>query len=309
MIEHAFFLSLLVVTTGNILHAQQLVPNRSFEEVLQCPSDHSQLAGTAFWFDPTGISEGSPDYFHSCATASTHSTPLSVVGFQAPVDGEGYTGIYLYEGSQVLANWREYLQVELLEPLAADQCYHFIAHANLSDISSRTTNALGVRFYTEAVQLNNPYPPGDLPHLELPSGTFLNTDDWTPLEGTYIATGGERFLMIGNYLDNANTTVQQLSTNGSFVYALIDDVSLTPCTTTGMLEHARRPTLLIRGEELHFSDLPPGAHFRMVDPSGRLIALGPVQAGTITLPHVAFGMLILTVQVDGRSWHYKVALH
>lgn len=34
-------------------HAQQLVPNPGFEELLQCPDFQSQLDRTAHWFDPS----------------------------------------------------------------------------------------------------------------------------------------------------------------------------------------------------------------------------------------------------------------
>jgi hypothetical protein len=282
---------------------QNLVPNPGFEDLLQCPTGPSQLAGTAFWFDPNNNVQGTPDYFHGCATG-THSTPVSFLGFQEPADGEGYAGIFLYEGSQVLADWREYLQAELLEELTADRCYQFSVLANLADNSSRTTNALGVRFYNEAVQLPDPFIPGDEPHLELPPGTFLNTTDWTALQGTYFASGGERFLMIGNYRDNANTTVQQLSTNGNFAYAFIDAVSLVPCVPT-TLPGTTRPELLIRKGALSLVGVPADAPFRVIDALGRTVAEGRMMDGDIALPSNAQGLLILSVAANDRAWHYK----
>jgi hypothetical protein len=213
-------------------------------------------------------------------------------------------GIFLYEGSQVLADWREYLQAELLEELTEDRCYQFSVLANLADNSSRTTNALGVRFYNEAVQLPDPFIPGDEPHLELPPGTFLNTTDWTALQGTYIASGGERFLMIGNYRDNANTTVQQLSTNGNFAYAFIDAVSLVPCVPT-TLPGTTRPELLIRKGALSLVGVPADAPFRVIDALGRTVAEGRMMDGDIALPSNAQGLLILSVAANDRAWHYK----
>lgn len=280
---------------------QELVPNGGFEEVLQCPSDHSQLDRTAFWFDPSV--NGTPDYFNACATNAWFSTPQNVVGFQAPVDGESYAGIYLYEGSQVLNNWREYVQVGLLEALVAERCYRLILHANLSDNSSRTTDALGARFYSDSVLLPNPYPPGDVPHLSLPPGTFLSSDSWTVLEGEYIAMGGERFLMIGNYRDNANTTVQQLSTNGSFAYAHIDAVSLTPCASLGFGQGApRRPIAFIAGGHLCISDPGLGAmRYRLSDAAGRIVADGVIQHEDVVLRSPLMGIYVLEL-TDGTTW-------
>lgn len=284
---------------------QNLVPNPSFEEVLQCPNGPSQLAGTAFWFDPTGNLTGTPDFFHACGSG-THTAPSNFLGFQEPVEGLGHAGLFLYEGSQVLANWREYIQVELLETLVENRCYHVRVHVNLSDNSSRTTDAVGLRFYPEAVQLPNPFIPGDEPHLELASGTFLNTTDWTVLEGDYIAQGGERFLMIGNYRDNANTTVQQLSTNGNFAYALIDDVSVMLCLNTGLDHTSQQPQLTLGPHGLVLADPPPKALFRMLDAAGRLLAHGSVGDGTIAYPQDHSGMIILSVMAPGTAWHYRV---
>ncbi len=291
---------LLALLAGPVATAQELVPNGGFEEVLQCPSDHSQLDRTAFWFDPSV--NGTPDYFHACATNAWFSTPQNVAGSQAPFDGEAYAGIYLYEGSQVLNNWREYLQVGLLETLVAERCYRLVLHANLSDISSRTTDALGARFYSDSVLLPNPYPPGDVPHLSLAPGTFLNSGSWTVLEGEYIATGGERFLMIGNYRDNANTTVQQLSTNGSFAYAHIDAVSLTPCASLGLGQGApRRPIASIVGGHLCIRDPGIGAlRFRLSDAAGRTVADGVIQHDDVPIRSSLRGIYVLEL-TDGSA--------
>ncbi|MFZ1694292.1 MAG: hypothetical protein WAT74_13925 [Flavobacteriales bacterium] len=283
-----------------LARAQELVPNGGFEDVLQCPDDHSQLDRTASWFDPSV--NGTPDYFHACATNGWFSTPQNVVGSQEPVDGEAYAGIYLYEGSQVLNNWREYLQVGLMEALVAERCYRLILHANLSNNSSRTTDALGVRFYSDSVLLPNPYPPGDMPHLSLAPGTFLTSDSWTVLEGEYIATGEERFLMIGNYRDNANTTVQQLSTNGSFAYAYIDAVSLTPCTSLGLGQGApRTPIASIVGGHLCIRDPGLGAmRFRLSDATGRIVADGMIQDECVVLRSPLIGVYVLEL-TDGSA--------
>jgi len=285
---------------------QNLVPNPGFEELLQCPTGPSQLAGTAFWFDPTGNMQGTPDLFHSC-TSGTHSTPVSFLGFQEPADGEGHAGIFLYEGSQVLANWREYLQVELLEELVAHKCYLFSVLANLADNSSRTTDALGVRFYQEAVLLPNAFPPGDEPHLELPPGTFLNTTDWTPLEGTYIASGGERYLMIGNYRNNANTTVQQLSTNGNFAYAFIDAVSLEPCIPTSAHAPPSHGIQLIMGADgFEILGAGPGAQYSICDPLGRILQIGRIAGSRLDPAVGARGMIMLTILDGDGIAHFKV---
>jgi hypothetical protein len=288
--------------------AQELVPNGSFEDVLQCPNGPSQLAGTAFWFDPTGNLTGTPDFFHACGSG-THTAPANFLGFQEPAEGDGYAGIFLYEGSQVLANWREYVQVELLETMVQDRCYHVRVKANLSDNSSRTTNALGLRFYPEAVFLPNPFAPGDEPHLELPAGTFLNTTDWTLLEGDYLAAGGERFLMIGNYRDNANTTVQQLSTNGNFAYAFIDAISVVPCIPTDVPAlPASSVRIQLNGRSIELHGIDPGATYRITDRVGRQLRTGGLAEGRIELGPSLRDMVVLSVYEGSSVRHFTFIL-
>ena len=87
----AFIVAVLAMYGG--AHAQQLVPNPGFEELLQCPDFQSQLDRTAHWFDPSA--GGTPDYFHACG-APLYSVPDNAAGVQDPVSGQAYAGIFLW---------------------------------------------------------------------------------------------------------------------------------------------------------------------------------------------------------------------
>lgn len=285
------------------LAAQNLIPNPGFEEVLLCPDFQSQLDRTAFWFDPS--EGGTPDFYHACATDAWFSTPQSTVGFQEPADGQGYSGIFLWFGN-VLNEWREFIEVELTEPLVADRCYHLTLHANLADYSGHTTDALGARFYPDSVLLTNPFPPGEAPHIELVEGSFLSREDWTILEGDYIAMGGERFVMIGNYRTDAETSTQALTggppNTGNFAYALIDAMSLVECTTLNVGDDVPanwRP--FVHAGSISFLGTPPrGSRYRMLDSTGRVLGQGRITSNTIPLPGNIEGVLLFECE-DGRS--------
>ncbi len=88
---------------------QNLVPNGGFEEVLECPDFQSQLDRTAHWFDPSEM--GTPDYYHACGDP-WYSVPDNTVGFQEPVDGQAYVGMFLW--IYLLEDVRELIEVELL---------------------------------------------------------------------------------------------------------------------------------------------------------------------------------------------------
>lgn len=94
-----FLLCFLPVLIG----AQNLVPNCSFEDTLQCSSGFDLEGVSKYWMNPNG---GTPDYFHKC---SGH-VPSHPVGYQWGKRGKkAYAGIITYNGN----NGREYVSIEL----------------------------------------------------------------------------------------------------------------------------------------------------------------------------------------------------
>jgi hypothetical protein len=293
--------------------AQNLVPNGGFEEVIDCPDWQSQLDRTAFWFDPS--EGGTPDYYHACATNAWYATPGSTVGFQETVDGQAYAGIFLWI-EDVLTNWREYLEVGLASPLVQGQCYRLSLRANLADFSGFTTDALGVCLAQDSILAGDPYPPGIVPQVLLSPGTFLDRDAWTLLQGDFIAQGGERFLMIGNFSWDAQTTTPALPdgppNTGDFAYALVDAVSLTPCSaiTIGLEEQEAG---LVQGTVL-FTDrlevnmgVAPDGHYSVLDAQGRLMCVGSITDSSVDTANWSQGPYVVEIRsIRGRVWRRAV---
>lgn len=293
----------LALLLGATIHAQELVPNGGFEEMLQCPDFQGQLDRTAFWFDP---GPATPDYFHACAGNGWFSTPQSLHGFQEPFEGQARAGEFIWIGYAAGAEQREYMEVELLEPLVKDRCYQLRLRVNLADFSGCTTDAFGARFYADSVLLPNLFPPGDPPHIALPAGTFLDRDEWTLFEGEYIASGGERFLMLGNFLFDAQTTTLPLTggpaNTGTWVYVFIDAVSLTPCGAMSSAESSSTgaPRPVISDGALRWTGaLEPGSRYRLRDTTGRLVAEGNIGSAPIPLG-IAPGSIVI-VECIGRG--------
>ncbi|MBP6310680.1 MAG: hypothetical protein KA408_00305 [Flavobacteriales bacterium] len=282
--------------------AQNLVPNPSFEERLLCPDFQSQLDRTAFWFDPS--EDGTPDYYHEC-NGGLYSVPNSTVGFQQSVQGKAYVGIFLWI-ENVLTDWREYIEVELMSELQAGECYRFHMYANLADFSGRTTDALGVHFYPDSVLRNDPYPPGEVPHLALSSGTYLDREEWTVLEGEYTAAGGERFLMIGNYEWNAQTSTEVVpggpANTGNFVYCLVDSVTLTPCVQTSIqdpfLSDNEEPIIVNvqDGRIVMHGSMGANAVYSITDQMGKQVAQGACSDQFISTARFVPGIYFLEVR-------------
>lgn len=68
------------------------------------------------------------------------------------------------------------------------------------------------------------------PQINNSSGYF-DSLNWTLVSGTYIASGGENWIVIGNFKDDATTSTSVYNSLGApSCYVYIDNVSLTPCT-------------------------------------------------------------------------------
>jgi len=202
------------------LLSQNIVPNGNFETLVACPTNLSQITNTSNWFAPSG---GTPDYFHMC---SDTAYPGFLLGYQQPHSGDAYVGIYL--GSPI-NNYREYLEVQLQTPLIAGQTYQLSYYANAAH-TKYTSDDIQAYFSSTFISTNsNNQLFSVTPQLVNTPGNYLDTLNWTLIQGNFIATGFETHLLIGNFLDKTLSTYSiQMSApilNPS-CYVYIDDISL-----------------------------------------------------------------------------------
>ena len=204
---------------------QNLVPNPSFEDTIFCPFSAGDVNGIEHWIKV----KGSVDYFHPCGI-NGFSVPTNKHGFQEPFDRLGYVGI---------ANWakgflfREFLGVSLSQPLQPSQRYLVKYHLSMADTVQYALRNFGMLF-TEA------QPPNDVgvllsaePQVVYEGEDFLDDQEgWMTIEGSFIAEGGEQFLTLGNFDDDANTDtlfVVEQTSKSSYYY--LDDVSVVEDTS------------------------------------------------------------------------------
>ncbi len=206
-----------------------LVPNPSFEIVDTCPYNLAQLEFASPWFSPNG---NTPDLFNACASVGV---PQNAAGWQLPNSGAGYAGIsayyYYYNGSNV--NLREYVAAPLITSLLANSAYCVSFYASLSDSSFWAINRIGAFLSPSAPTQMQGETLTATPQIYFDTTNLLmDKVGWTKISGTYIASGNEQFLIIGNFFaDNQTDTISGL---GNFIsaYYYIDDVAvyeLAPC--------------------------------------------------------------------------------
>lgn len=233
-----FYLLVLAATTSSNSRAQNIVPNPSFETFTACPASTINFATTppsiAYnfpnlngWQVPT-LHNGNPDALNVCETAGLWGVPGNVSGNQLPNTGNGYVGLSLFNGN--FPGFREYIEVQLTCPMIAGDTYNVSMFVSLADIDLfGTDNGLGVHFSNAAL-----VGPGSANQIAItPSwtNTTLITDktNWVQLTFTYVATGGEVWMTIGNFNDDVTTNTVAQATgaqNSSYIY--LDDVSVVP---------------------------------------------------------------------------------
>jgi hypothetical protein len=204
----------------------QLIPNGDFEYYTTCPSSLNQLSFASPWINPIGTS---PDYFNQCAGISDAGVPYNYLGYQFPNSGNGYSGIIMYYNIE----YREYIEVELTAELIAGMSYYFQMYIVCSNRYQYWSGNVGVYFSDTLIQLPSasqalPF----TPQIMNNTSNIPDTLNWLLVDGIYVATGNEHYIVIGNFNDNANTVVAWANPSALWpgTYLYIDDVSLTSAT-------------------------------------------------------------------------------
>ena len=211
---------ILVICFGN---AQNLVPNYSFENYSVCPLSAGEVTLAIPWSSATATC--STDYFNTCSTGGV-SVPNNGGGYQPARTGSAYAGFWFY-GASSSPNGREYLQVKLDSILKPNICYYTQFYVNLGDISGYACNNIAANFaVTQPFSTLTTLMPLT-PHIMNTGNPIINDSiNWVKISGYYTAIGGEQYLTIGNFFDDANTSVFVGNPTGYPSYYYIDDITV-----------------------------------------------------------------------------------
>ena len=213
--------------------SQNLVNNPSFESFHSCPNSHSQLDSVLGWNNPT---QANPDYYHTCAGANcVNCVPANFNGFQAPKCGNGYIGLFTYHPPN---SYRGYAQSRLTKALDSGKQYLVSFDVSLGDNHSNAVSELGLHFSKTPITRSDYFPLSQFtPQVQNSMPFFLeDKDNWNTINGVYIASGGEQYITIGNFLPDSLTHVKSLPTGtDTRAYYFIDNVKVIesglPCVS------------------------------------------------------------------------------
>lgn len=218
-------------------HGQNLVPNPSFEEYSECPTQTSEIFFATGWIN---ANTGTADYFNTCYVeggGTNMDVPGNFMGIQAASSGNAYAGIMLFENSSEIEDYREYLQAQLAAPLVAGTTYYVSFKISRADSSCYLAEGVAVYFSNSQISQGDFFNVDVLPHIESSLVAIPDNDTiWHEVHGSFEAGGGESYVVIGNFKDDFNTPVTTVCTTDNLdfksAYYYIDDV----CVSSDSLE-------------------------------------------------------------------------
>jgi hypothetical protein len=228
---------IFILSLNNVKAQNNLVLNSSFEENIVCPALTNLPFNNGkilYCSNPNG---GSPDYFNSCFNIQfqSFSIPSNFLGYQLARTGTAYIGLGIWEKDYILS---EYVQIKISEDLKQNHHYSFKCYLSRAEMSRYATANFGVHFSIDSVY----YAPFEILPLvpqivNSPNNFLADTIDWISFTGTFLASGGEQFIVLGNFNDSTqsvDTSYQYYGSNnhrdGAYYY--IDDVSLIDLDST-----------------------------------------------------------------------------
>ena len=188
----------------------ELVRNGDFELVNGSVTTYDQLVAASGW---TNATLGLAEVFDPAAPSKTVGIPSNDYGFMKPFDGERYSGFFGWK-DDVRRNWSavdaqdrfvpgwnsysEYLQGELVHPLKKGQTYELVFRVALAGNSDRAIMGLGAIF--PKTRLNHQHRKfiDEIPEV-FSEELITEKGVWKEVRGTFVAEGGERFIVLGIY--------------------------------------------------------------------------------------------------------------
>jgi outer membrane protein OmpA-like peptidoglycan-associated protein len=206
---------------------QNIVPNPGFERYANAPIGWAYKGSyfgevMKYWFSAT---TSSPDVYGPNVQVPRDWAEKGF-GDQKPHWGKSMAGLTLYGCVNGKPHCREYIEIQLAEPLVPGQTYlveFWVAHLE----KSLQINNLGAYFSEKRIEkktdeillLEAQYSAKDI--VAAPDGK------WVKVSGTFKADKEYEYLLLGNFKDDANTKFKAYRDDCfNYAYYYVDDVSV-----------------------------------------------------------------------------------
>lgn len=309
-----------LLMSGIIPAQTNLIPNGSFEDHVACPYDFSfgvdELSKATGWHSVGP----SPDYFHTCATATNVGIPNNFFGAQMPFQGNAYAGMYSYYAHPTDSNIRETIGAKLTTTLTIGQKYYVKMNVSLGEgysTSGAAIDKFGLRFTTIRHNDTILSPINNFAHLSSPIH-LADTINWMTLFTSFTADSAYKYVEIGNFFDDAHTSVQILKPNQGVAYYFVDAVCLSTDsmytlnsdgTTTGLGKEITRIPFTIspnptNGMLTIINNLQGNSNFSIIDVTGKEVHTFSTEKSiseTIDISFLSSGLYLLKHKESSKS--------
>ena len=237
-----------------VLKAQNLVPNPSFEFYTQCPWTMGQLNLAFPWQNPNNRT---PDFFNTCCSTSAGSSiPNNAWGSENAHTGIGYSGGCSFYKTGL---GREYIQVQLNDSLQKNTTYCVEFYVSLAEVSDYAVNNLGAFLSSYPISSSTDLILCTPQIVNSSANPLINKNSWTKISGSFITSGGEQYITIGNFNDDsASDTVRVDSSgySGGMTYYYIDDISVYDCSAPVYVAEAGNNVTICKGDSVQIGSAP-----------------------------------------------------
>jgi hypothetical protein len=224
-------------------NGQNLIQNNSFEiyDSIDCGGggfDNYSMIGNPHVID-NWYGYFTPDYFNAVCNPGGFNVPNSYFGYSNAKTGNAFIGIGLYEKNN---DKKEYIYQQLLQPLQAGKIYCLSFFVTRIERTEYAIKQIGAYFSTSLPNLVSSMYINAAPQIVNQNGFITDTTQWIEIQGCFTSTGGEQYIVIGNFNTNTNTDTLNLGTNNPIpswsptAYYYIDDITLIDQTTVGVNE-------------------------------------------------------------------------
>lgn len=218
-----------------------LISNGGFENLSSKVTTWDQLGRASGW---SNANLGSVDVFSQESCKTTTGIPDNELGSTAAEEGVHYAGFVAWK-DDMRPNWKrvlngrdeepfipawnqysEYLQTALTGVLTAGQKYDIAFKVKLAGNSDRAVSGIGA--YASPTELNYNHRHFLTETADISSAVVLNDKaNWMEVKGTFVATGDEKFLVIGTFpASGMEKTKMVEGPDNQRAYYYIDGISI-----------------------------------------------------------------------------------
>ena len=166
--------------------------------------------------------------------------PKNGAGFQYAHTGVSYAGIYTYvcdtcdyPNDTSYHNFRNYIEAKFISPLINSTKYYVTFYVSAANSMEFMCNDIGAYLSDSALKFDTitdmvkDYITPQIANNPI-TNPLTDTLNWMKVTGTYIANGGEQYIIIGNFKNDSNSSIKYVGyPDNTGAYYYIDDVFVT----------------------------------------------------------------------------------